>query len=209
MARRSSDQGRDELGRFVAGAGEAAEKLREFTRNVEDSTKASQDNARSRREEAEAQRALTGRVNAGLGVAGGAINAVATTGDFEAGIAHATRAGINAVRGLEVAGVRVGEFAAEVGGLNRADRILGSAAERTLDVTADLARYSDLTVSDEFRKDTFNMFLEQEKRIEAERAKVSGMAYSAENVAGLVNERGNAILERILAVLERFSGGTQ
>lgn len=209
MAPRGGQQ-RDELGRFVAGAGEAADKLGALGRAIDDSTKATQESARSKKEEAEAQKILTGRLNTGLGVAGNALSAVATTGDFEAGLASATRAGINAVRGLEVQGVRVGEFAAEVSGLNRADRVLGSAADRTLDVTGDLARYG-IDVSNDFRKGLLDTAIEQEKRVEDERAKVSGAAYSPGNVAGLVGEQGARLIglvERLLSAVEGFGGGS-
>lgn len=200
---------RDEFGRFVAGVGEASDKLKGLSRDLEDSAKAAQETTRSRKEEAEAQKLLTGRLNAGLGTAGNALSAVATTGDFDAGLASVTRAGINAVRGLEVQGVRVGEFAAEVSGLNRADRVLGTAAERTLDVTSDLARYG-IDVSDGFRKGVLDTAIEQERRVEDERAKVSAGAYSPGNVTGLVGEQGARLIqlvERLLGKVESLTGG--
>lgn len=188
----------------------AADSLRQFTRGVDDSTKATQESVRSKREEQESQRALTTSLNAGLGTSGNALSAVATTGDFEAGLASATRAGISAVRGFEIEGVRVGEFAAEVGGLNRADRVLGKAGERTLDVTADLARYG-IEVDPDFRRGLLDTAIEQEKRVEDERVKVSAGAYSPGNVAGIVSEQGGRLLElveKIATKLEGLVGGS-
>lgn len=195
-------QQRDELGRFFAGAAEAADKLRSFTREVDDSTRASAERTKQEKEEAKAR---TANINAGLGVAGNAIGQAASAGELEAGLASVTRAGISAIRGAEISGVRVGEFAAEVSGLNRADRVLGGAAERTLDVTADLARY-DIEVDDEFRKRTLDIAIEQEKRVEDERAKVSGAAFAPGNVAGIVGEQGERLLKLVEQIVEKLSG---
>lgn len=203
------DQQRDELGRFSAAAGEAADRLRGLSREVDETTKASQENARTRREEAEAQRQFTGRLNAGLGVAGNALSASVTTGDVDAGLASATRAGISAVRGFEVQGVRVGEFAAEVSGLNRADRVLGGAAEDTLSRTAELARFG-IDVPNDFRDGLLETFKRQQGRVEDERAKVSAAAFSPANVAGLTTEQGARLLqlvEQLLSKVEAFGGG--
>ena len=182
--------------------------LSDLRRGVDDSTRAVNDSNRSEREKQDSER-TTGRINAGLGVAGDAISAAATTQDFSAGLASVTRSGIDAVRGLEFEGVKVGQFAAEVSGLNRADRVLGSAAERTLSVTGDLARYG-IQVDDSFRKGVLDTAIEQEKRVEDERAKVSGDAYSPGNVLGIVGEQGERLLglvERIATKLESLAGG--
>jgi len=192
---------RDALGRFVAGAGEAADKLRSFSREVDESTRASAERTKQEKEEA---RARTERVNTTLGVAGSAIGQAASANDIEAGLASTVRAGINAIRGAEIAGIRVGEFAAEVSGLNKAERVLGTAAERTLDVTGDLRRYG-LEVDDEFRKRTLDIAIEQEKRVEDERAKVSGAAFTPGNVAGFVGEQGDRLLKLVEQILEKLT----
>jgi cell division septum initiation protein DivIVA len=199
-------QARDELGRFVAGAGEAADKLRAFSREVDDSARASRERAQA---EKEADRVRTERINGALSVGGAAIGQAASAGDIEAGIASTVRAGINAIRGAEIAGVRVGEFAAEASGLNKADRVLGAAGDRTLDVTGDLARYG-IEVDSEFRKRTLDIAIEQEKRVEDERAKVSGQAFAPTNVFGIVGEQGDRLLqivEQILEKLQALGGG--
>lgn len=195
---------RDELGRFVAGLGEASDKLRTLSREVDESTRAQAEKAKEQREQAQQNRGSN--LNAGLGVAGSALGAVGTTGDFADGLSSITQASIRAVRSFEFQGFQVGQVAAEVSGLNRAERILGTAAERTLDVTADIVRYGG-QVSDEFRNETLRVFREQEERIERERVKVSNEAFSPSNIAGITKDQGARLLQAVEAIARVLGGG--
>lgn len=200
-------QGRDELGRFTADIQEASERLRSFSREVDDSAKAT---ANKTKEEKAAEKERTDTLNSRLGFASNSIGQVASTGEFSSIVSGATRAGIHAIRDTEIEGVKVGEYAAEVSGLNRAERILGSAADRTSAVTGDLARYG-IEVSDSFRSGLLQTQIEQEKRVDNERAKVSAEAFGPGNVAGLVGDQGSRLLgavEKIASLIDRLTGGS-
>ena len=197
-------QQRDEFGRFVASMEDAAAKVETFTREVDDSAKASADHTRASREQAEQQKAF-GAAIGGLASAGvGAISRAASAEDLDAGLSGLAQAGIKGIRSLPG-----GDLLAEGLGLGRAERVLGGAAERTLDVTGDLARYG-VTVPDEFRKGLLDTFVEQEERVETERAKVSGDAFSPARIGDeMLQQIQNygELLKQILEAIRGFGGG--
>lgn len=202
MAPRGQD--RDELGRFVAGMGEASDKLKSFTRDVEDSAQASAENTRAKKEEAETAKSHSAFVS-GLASAGvGALSRAASAEDLDAGLSGLAQAGIKGLRSLPG-----GDLMAEAAGLGRAERVLGTAGERALDVTGDLRRYG-IEVSDEMRKGLLDTFVEQEERVEKERAKVSGEAFSLERVGGELLQRlqeYGELMKQIHEAIRAFGGG--
>lgn len=160
---------RDELGRFVAAAGEAADRLKGFTRQVDESTRASANAAREEREQAESR---MGRVAAGLGAAGlgalgagGAALAGRTAGQLQAGgdfgdaLNASLAGGIMALGNVPLIG--------NLTGATQAGAVLGRAGGRVSDVTGDLARYG-IEVSDEFRRGLIDTAVQQERRVEDE-----------------------------------------
>lgn len=192
---------RDESRQLADALREATDRLRGFNREVDDTTRSQAE--RNREERAASQQ----RVNAGLGAAASAIGAVGSTGDYADGLASITRSTIGALRSAEVFGVKVGEIGAEVTGYNRAERILGRAAERTLDVTADFAKYG-MDVSDELRQETFDIFREQESRIEDERRKVTSLAYRPDQIGVEMAKHMQNLTQSVAEIATRLRGLT-
>ncbi len=193
---------RDELGRFVAAIDQSAEKLQSFSREVEESTRASADHARAAKDALSNAASTVGA--SALGVAKDSFGRAANAGDLDAGLAGLSQAAIKGVRSLPG-----GDLIAEAAGFGRAERVLGTAAERTLDVTGDLARYN-IDVPDDLRNDLLKVAIEQENRVETERAKVSGAAFSPENLGGEVFEglkRSGDVLQQIFELLKGLAGG--
>lgn len=208
------DQSRDEFGRFVA---EASEKLKGFSDQVEESTRASSDHTRATKEAAKEAEARTERLGAAATLGAQSFASVNATGDLDAGLANVSQAAIRGIRSYTFAGLPVGEIGAELSGLNRANNVLGAASSRTADVTGDLRRYN-IDVPDDFRSDLLKVNIEQEERVEAERRRVAGAAYTRENLtaAGANSAAAAAVtaaqetsstLKAIFDLLRSFGGG--
>lgn len=207
---------RDELGRFTASADEAAEKLKTFTQEVEESTRASSDHARASKEATREAEARTERLGAAATLGAQSFTSVSATGDLDAGLAGISQAAIRGIRSYTFAGLPVGEIGAELSGLNRANNVLGAASGRVADVTGDLRRYN-IDVADDFRSDLLRVNIEQEERVEAERRMVAGAAFTRENLiaakanpaaaAAVTPQEGVDVLKAILDLLRTFGGG--
>lgn len=204
---------RDELGRFTASADEAAEKLKTFSQEVEESTRASSDHARATKEATREAEARSERIGAAATLGAQSFTNINATGDLDAGLANLSQA---AIRGLRNQGLG-GSLAAELSGLNRAENVLGAASGRVADVTGDLRRYN-IDVPDDFRSDLLKVNIEQEERVEAERRRVAGAAYSRENLTAAganpaaaaaitAAQESAGLLKAIFDLLRTFGGG--
>lgn len=159
-------QQRDELGRFVAAADEAADRLRGFTRQVDESTRASANRDRQEREKEKdegpgaVRKFVGGAALAGLGLGGGRIaGQVQAGGDFGDALNAILAGGIMALG--KVPGI------GNILGATQAGAVLERGGESVAGVTRDLARYG-IDVSDEFRQGLVNTAVEQERRVENE-----------------------------------------
>lgn len=145
---------------------EAAARLRQFSRGVDESTRATED--RNRREQERdsssgpgaARQAVGGALLAGLAASSAGVGAAQTTGDLVDGFNVSM---LGAVHGLGKV-----PFVGNVLGASQASNVLDRAGGRVAGVTGDLARYG-MEVDDEFRQRTIEIAIEQERRVEDER----------------------------------------
>lgn len=191
---------RDELGRFVAGLGEAANKLSDLSQKTDLASRSMA--AAGRLGGVAASFAAAGAAVAGAPIAAAGMLAkadpasvgrglgFASSGDFQAAEGQAGLAALAALDQLNFAGIPLGRIFSETTGLAGVERQLAGAQQRTLDVTSDLARYG-IEVDPSFRSDLVAGFAEQEQRIEAERRAVAG-------------EVGKLALPESLEAAERF-----
>lgn len=204
---------RNELGQFTASADEAAQKLKGFSEQVEESTRASSDHAKATKEATREAEARSERIGAAATLGAQSFTNINATGDLDAGLANLSQA---AIRGLRNSGLS-GSLAAEGLGLNRAENVLGAASGRVADVTGDLARYG-IEIDPGFRSDFLRTAIDQEERVERERRNVTTATYTAANLeAAGANPAAAALLtapqqtadtlKQILDLLRTFGGG--
>jgi hypothetical protein len=178
---------RDELGRFVAAADEAADRLKGFAREVEDSTKASSEHARAAKEEAEEakqrRQMIGGMALAGLAAAGPGIGVAQATGDFGDGLNASIYGAVSAIGKIPGIG--------NILGATQAGNVLDRAGGSVSGVTGDLARYG-IEVSDEFRSGLVNTAVEQERRVENENQAVMA-ALGDPGVIGKAGAKGTVV----------------
>lgn len=187
----------------------AVDALRDFAREVEGATAATE--KKTKVDEEKGGGLFGGLMAAGAGLGGAvglgaahAIDAVATTGDFDAGIASVTRGLIKGLRGTTL-----GEGIAQITGLGRVDEVLGGAAARVSAVTGDLARYG-YEVSDESRSTMVDTAVEQQQRFERERSRVYAEAYSPQRAleqgVGLRAQEFSQLLEAVREIGRALHG---
>lgn len=136
-------------------------------------------------------------VSAGASALTPAASAFAMSGTAQGLASGVTQSLIGAAQGTSVGGLLLGGM-----GVTGANRTNMSAAERTKQVTGDLAAYG-IEVSPEFRQRTFDVAQAQEGRRNAENEKVD--AIEAVKQLGESTPEGRAALAEHVAALRRYA----
>jgi hypothetical protein len=203
---------------FALALQAAVQGLRQFAERAEAGSRALAE--QERRARAGGGSALGGAFAAAGAVVGGVAPAIAradpaavgrglgfaSSGDFAAAEGQVGLAALAALDQANIAGVPVGRIFSETTGLAGLERQLAGAQQRTLDVTADLARYG-FEVSPEFRADLVRGFAEQEQRVEAERRAVAGEVGKLAGPEAL--ETAERFLKPLMETLERIARATE
>lgn len=211
LSRRAREQPRDELGRFVAAGAGGRPGIAGLalgaaaTGSVEGGVLAAMGGPAGM---ALAAGSLALRMGAEVArFATPGANAFAITGSTQA-----VAASVNQQLLDRVGNTAIGGFALAVSGVASAREVTGRAGARVGAVTEDLAR-AGVNVSDDYRQRLASTAIEQERRVERERAKVAALTGSADALEKAMPEHGFggeailAVLRNIERALTTRSGG--
>lgn len=188
-----AERERDEMGRFVSSAREATEALEGLSRASESSARAAEEQTRSM-----ASFLPSAQTVGSVGMVGAGAITSGLGGGLDAAVGNVTRAGIDALRQTNIGGVPVGAIYSEAAGLNRAERVVGNAADSVAGTVAELARYGRDVGDDEIQRH-LGILIEQEEAAEKARRRVSDLAFTPEN---LKNAGANVAAAPVLAGME-------